>query len=328
MSVKSEAVIDVLPQDEKRAFNVIFRYAGDEWIVMDYDVAYQKVDLLLNLRIMAVDQELKKRIKEGLIETIPGFRAALTIHYDPKVLPLKKLVDELKQIESEMVQEEITAIPSRHIELPITFRDSKTTEYIQWYAKYVRSDAPNIINNHNIEYIALCNGISVEELIDLITLTDWWTVTIGFWPGLPFLLPIDPRCMISVPKYNPTRPRTPEFAVGIGGPCVAIYPIESPGGYQLFGRTIPIFDVKQRNPAYKDNPVLLKPGDRIRFVPVPEEKLLEIIEKVYDGTYRYRIIDYEYFNVARYTEFLEEVKEEAEAFRRKREEAARKAPVP
>ena len=86
--------------------------------------------------------------------------------------------------------------------------------------------------------------------------------------------------------------------------------------------------MKQRNPAYKDNPVLLKPGDRIRFVPVPEEKLLEIIEKVYDGTYRYRIIDYEYFNVARYTEFLEEVKEEAEAFRRKREEAARKAPVP
>src|SRR5207253_1359892 len=81
------------------------------------------------------------------------------------------------------------------------------------------------------------NGLrNVEEVVDYICATEWWNACIGFWPGLPFMFPLDPRYAIVTPKYNPTRPWTPEGAVGIGGPCVAIYPVQSPGGYQLFGR--------------------------------------------------------------------------------------------
>ena len=64
------------------------------------------------------------------------------------------------------------------------------------------------------------------------------------------MFPLDPRYAVVIPKYNPTRPWTPEGAVGIAGPCLAIYPVPSPGGYQLIGRTIPIYDAQQRNPAF------------------------------------------------------------------------------
>jgi allophanate hydrolase subunit 1 len=80
--------------------------------------------------------------------------------------------------------------------------------------------------------------------------TPWWNAANGFFPGLPFMFPLDPRYAVVIPKYNPTRPWTPEGAVGIAGPCLAIYPVPSPGGYQLIGRTIPIYDAQQRNPAF------------------------------------------------------------------------------
>src|SRR5207249_4844852 len=117
------------------------------------------------------------------------------------------------------------------------------------------------------------NGLKdAEGVIQYLCATEWWNACIGFWPGLPFMFPLDPRYAIVTPKYNPTRPWTPEGAVGIGGPCVAIYPVASPGGYQLFGRTIPIFDLQQRNPAFKANPILLKPADRIQWVRVTDDE--------------------------------------------------------
>ena len=165
-------------------------------------------------------------------------------------------------------------LPSRRVELPMAFEDRWTRADIERYVKYTRQDAPNVIDGHNIEYIARYNGLKgAEEVIQYLCATEWWNACIGFWPGLPFMFPLDPRYAIVTPKYNPTRPWTPEGAVGIGGPCVAIYPVASPGGYQLFGRTIPIFDLQQRNPAFRDNPILLKPADRIRWVRVTDEEV-------------------------------------------------------
>ena len=62
------------------------------------------------------------------------------------------------------------------------------------------------------------------------------------------MFPVDPRYTVVVPKYNPTRTWTAEGAVGLGGPCYAIYPVESAGGYQLFGRSLPVYDLQGRQP--------------------------------------------------------------------------------
>ncbi|HZO62719.1 MAG TPA: carboxyltransferase domain-containing protein, partial [Gaiellaceae bacterium] len=157
--------------------------------------------------------------------------------------------------------------------------------------------------------------------------TEHWTGFIGFFPGLPFMFPLDPRDAIFVPKYNPTRTWTPEGAVGIGGPCYAIYPVESAGGYQLIGRSLPIYDVRARNQVFRENPLLLRAGDRVKFHRVTEEEVLEQFEAVHADTYRYRVEDAT-FDVGAFLEWTATVADEAEERRRRREDAAAATPVP
>ncbi len=87
-----------------------------------------------------------------------------------------------------------------------------------------------------------------------------------------------------VPKYNPPRTWTPEGTVGIGGPCLYVYPTPTGGGYQLFGRTIPIFQFAQKHPLFKDSPTFFKAGDRIRFYEVSEDAILDIYKHVHEKT--------------------------------------------
>src|SRR6266513_921454 len=291
---RNTAVIEVLPATADRP-RVMYRYAGDRFILVEY--GEMVLDLTMNFRIFGLNDTLKKAELDGLVETVP---------------PGENL-----------------NIPSRRVELPFAFADRWTRADIERYVKYTRQDAPNIVNGHNIEYIAQYNGLrNVQDVVDYICATEWWNACIGFWPGLPFMFPLDPRYAIVTPKYNPTRPWTAEGAVGIGGPCVAIYPVASPGGYQLFGRTIPIFDLKQRNPAFKTNPILLKPADRIQWVPVTDAELESLRDKVADGTYRYKIVGYESLNVKSYLKFLESVKPEVAAFQRRQAEAVKQVAIP
>ncbi len=321
----NRAVIDRLPKSGERP-EVIYRYAGDRFILLEY--GDMVLDLRTNFRIFGLNDAIKKARIDGVIETVPALRSML-IHYDSLKLEPAHLVDILKQLESDVPPVESLIIHSRRIELPIAFEDRYTRADIERYVKYTRQDAPNIINGHNIEYIALYNGLSSkQQVIDYICSTQWWNACIGFWPGLPFMFPLDPRYAIVAPKYNPTRPWTPEGAVGIGGPCVAIYPVASPGGYQLFGRTLPIFDLQQRNPAFKDNPILLRATDRVEWQPVSDDKLEVLRAKVFDGSYRYKIVSYEAFHVKSYLKFLDSIKDEVAEFQRKQADAAKSAPVP
>ena len=165
-------------------------------------------------------------------------------------------------------------------------------------------------------------------MVETICATAWWNASIGFWPGLPFMFPLDPRHAIVVPKYNPTRPWTVEGGVGIGGPCVAIYPVTSPGGYQLFGRTVPIYDLQARNAAFRDNPILLRPGDRVTWKPRDARPSWRRRARRWPPTGpAYDIVD-EPFDVRAYLGFLRGVEPEAAAFRRRQEAAQQRVPVP
>lgn len=321
----NRAIIDRLPPTDGRP-EVAYRYAGDRFVLVEY--GDMVLDLTTNFRIFGLNDALQKARLDGLIETVPALRSIL-IHYDSRRLPTRLLIDTLKKMEETVPSSENLNIPSRRVELPIAFADRWTRADIERYVKYTRPDAPNIVNGHNIEYIAQYNGLpNVQEVVAYICATEWWNACIGFWPGLPFMFPLDPRYAIVTPKYNPTRPWTPEGAVGIGGPCVAIYPVPSPGGYQLFGRTIPIFDLQQRNPAFKANPILLKPADRIQWVPMTDEQLESIREQVYGGTYRYKIVSHEALNVKAYLAFLDGIADEVAAFQRRQAEAVKHVAIP
>jgi urea carboxylase len=303
----------------------VFRSAGDRFLLVEFGA--MELDLTLNFRVLGLNQALRGAGITGLIETIPALRSIL-LHYDSTVLRPSDLIDAVNSHYAELPPVEGLVIPSREILLPLAVNDQWTRADIAKYVQFIRKDAPNIRDGNNIDYAAEYNGLrDADEFIQYLTATPWWNAANGFFPGLPFMFPLDPRYAVVIPKYNPTRPWTPEGAVGIAGPCLAIYPVASPGGYQLIGRTIPIYDPQQRNAAFAADPILMKPGDRVSFYPVTDDDLIALREQVYDGSFQYDINEGE-LNVGDYLARLEEIKPETEAFKRRQQEAAERTPVP
>lgn len=318
-------ILDTLPETESR-LEVLFRQAGDGFIQVEYG-REQRANLLDSFRIGTINDILLKKNIPGLIETVPGIRTNL-FHFDPELLKVTELIDQIKEAEETLADVENIQFESRLINLPIAFEDSETKRAVEKYVKEVRPDAPNVINGYNLEYIALCNGITVQETKEKILGTEWYNSGCGFWPGGGFFWPMDPRCAIVVPKYNPPRTWTPEGAVGIGGPCIFTYTTETGGGYQLFGRTIPTFQFSQKHPLFKDTPFLYRNGDRIRFHEVSEEEILYIFKHVHEETdYEYKIEDGRII-VKDYLAFInsDEVKQGVIEFKEKQAEGVKKAP--
>jgi urea carboxylase len=321
----NKAILAETPPRDGRP-QAVFRSAGDRFLLVEF--GEMELDLTLNFRVLGLNQALKDARIGGVIETIPALRSIL-IHYDSTVLAPADLIRHVDDHYAALPPVEDLSIPSRRITLPLAVNDQWTRADIARYVQYIRKDAPNIINGNNIDYAAMYNGLrDADEFVAYLMATEWWNAANGFFPGLPFMFPLDPRYAVVIPKYNPTRPWTPEGAVGIAGPCLAIYPVASPGGYQLIGRTIPIYDPQQRNPAFAENPILMQPGDRVSFTRVDDDELIRLREQVYDGTYVYQIDREGVLDVGEYIRHLASIKAEADAFRRRQQEAAERTPVP
>jgi len=324
MATTTAAVIDRREAQDGKP-SITYRYAGDRGVLVEY--GEMDFDLTLNFFMLAVDAALQANPPAGMVETAPGFRSILVM-YEPSQLSASDLVDHLRSLHGSLGGEQGMTIPSRIVHMPIAFDDSTSREAVERYARTIRKDAPNAEGGTNIDYIVRYNGFADrEELYAAVLASEQWSAFMGFFPGLPFMFPLDPRQTIFVPKYNPTRTWTAEGAVGVGGPCVAIYPVESAGGYQLFGRTIPIYDIRQRNAVFRESPIFMRPGDRIQFHRVEEDELLQAFEDVHSDKYRYRIEERP-FDVGAFLAWLPTIADEADEHRRRREAAAAATPVP
>jgi 5-oxoprolinase (ATP-hydrolysing) subunit B len=118
------------------------------------------------------------------------------------------------------------------------------------------------IEGPDLPFVAEYAGIAEEDVIALHSAAEYVVYFLGFQPGFAYLGGLDPQ--IATPRRSSPRPRVPAGSVGIGGEQTGVYPIESPGGWQLIGRT----DAMLFDPL-RERPALLEPGDRVRFVPVP-----------------------------------------------------------
>jgi len=298
---------------------VTYRLAGDCYILVEY--GEMVLDLNLTLRIYRLDHELKQRDLDGLLETAPGVRSLL-IKYDPLCLSLDILMSELENIEFSLSEQGESEVRSRLVYLPIAYHDKWNREAIAKYMKSVRESAPYLPDN--MEFVAKCNGLEgPEEVIHFHTSTQHMVLGLGdVYLGAPCAVSLNPLYRLVVPKYNPARLWTPEGSVGIGGAYNCIYPMESPGGYQLIGRTIAIWNTYQSTPAFEEAPWLLRPFDRIQFLPVSENEL-EAIREAFLGEAGYSLrIEEGVFDIKEYNEFTASIDEKVRSYKQQQMEAS------
>jgi len=330
MKSKYDPLVKVMPKTLYRS-EIFFRVAGDEFLEVAYgteEAVTGLKDMLLNIfRVIIVNKKVKDANIKGLKETVPGGRTNL-YKFDPSKINIRELADEISAIESEVESIEDTEIVTRFIKLPLVFDDSEVYKAIEKYVTEIKPGASNCENGSNLKYVARYNGITVEELKQKFLKNEWFVAMIGFFPGLPFYFPLDPTCAVTAPKYNPARTWTAEGTVDLADFCSTIFGVDSSGGYQLIGRTAPIFQTSQKHPQFKESPVLFRSTDILKYYEVSEEELREIYRLVHEeGKWQYDITDRK-FSLRKWLDFCEQVKDEADEFREKQEYGRKVTPLP
>ena len=252
---------------------VVYRRAGDSNILVEYGPMTLEIGLRLRVHLLAEALEVLK--VRGLIDITPGIRS-LQVHYDSSALSRSYVLGLLREIETSLPAVDTMRIPSRIVHLPLSWSDPQAVLAMRKYQELVRHDAPWCPSN--IEFIRRINGLEDEGAVRSIVFdASYLVLGLGdVYLGAPVATPIDPRHRLVTTKYNPARTWTPENAVGIGGAYLCIYGMEGPGGYQLFGRTIQVWNSWRTTPVFEPGkPWLLRFFDQIRFFPVSEDELLD-----------------------------------------------------
>ena len=275
------AIVGGIP-DQPGKPRVVYRRAGDRYMLVEYGPII--LDLELRFRVHGLMTELKARALGGIIEMTPGVRS-LQIHYDSRTLSLEALLAVLREIDASLDDAEDITVPSRIVRMPLSWNDPTTQQAISKYMQSVRPDAPWCPSN--IEFIRRINGLdSIEDVFRIVFDASYLVLGLGdVYLGAPLATPVDPRHRLVTTKYNPARTWTADGTVGIGGAYMCIYGMESPGGYQLVGRTVQVWNTYNATAAFTDGkPWLLRFFDQVQFFPVPADELARIREGVVDGT--------------------------------------------
>ncbi len=286
---------------------VVYRRAGDAYMLVEYGPIV--LDLELRFRVHGLMTALQSMDLVGIIEMTPGVRS-LQIHYDPRRLPLEKLLATLTDIDTALDDADDMTVPSRIVWLPLSWDDAAARLAIEKYAQLVRADAPWCPSN--IEFIRRINGLeSMDDVKRIVYDANYLVLGLGdVYLGAPLATPVDPRHRLVTTKYNPARTWTADGSVGIGGAYLCIYGMEGPGGYQLVGRTVQTWNTYRTTSAFKSGqPWLLRFFDQIKFYPVSASELMTLRDGMIDGTTALDITETT-FSLKAYREFLDANKAE------------------
>ncbi|OZI71209.1 urea carboxylase [Bordetella genomosp. 12] len=313
----SPTVVAELPASATHP-GVAYRQAGDGYLLLEY--GENVLELALRMRVHLLMQALAAAPIAGVHELSPGVRS-LQIRYDSRVIRQDRLIARLLEIEAGLPDVATLKIPTRVVYLPMAFEDSATLGAVQRYQETVRAQAPWLPNN--VDFIQRINGLPSREDVERIVFdASYLIMGLGdVYLGAPCAVPIDPRHRLLTSKYNPARTYTAEGTVGIGGVYMCIYGMDSPGGYQLVGRTLPIWNKFLKNPVFQDGkPWLLRFFDQVRFYPVSEAELDGLRADFREGRAGVRIEE-EIFDFAAHQRFLREQASDIAAFQARQKSA-------
>lgn len=225
--------------------------AGDKAIVVEFGAVISEE---VNKKVRAMMLAISSKEIAAIVEMLPTYRS-LMIHYQPLATEYDALVDALKALENQL--DSLQVPPPQVIEVPTLYGGAYGPD---------------------IQTVAAHNHITVEQVIKIHSSQAYLIYMLGFTPGFPYLGGMDEQ--IATPRLAAPRIKIPAGSVGIAGNQTGIYPMDSPGGWQLIGRTpISLYD------PHNTTPILLKAGDYIRFVPISEEEYFTIVEDVRHGNY-------------------------------------------
>ncbi len=288
----AEAGSAIVARREDGPVTVVCRRQGDDNLLIEYGT--MTLDIGLRLRVHLLAEALESARLPGLIDLTPGIRS-LQVHYDGQALTRARLLGLLAEIEKSLPDPAGVSVPSRIVHLPLCWNDPDAVLAMRKYQELVRPNAPWCPDN--IEFIRRINGLPDEEAVRRIVFdASYLVLGLGdVYLGAPVATPLDPRHRLVTTKYNPARTWTPENAVGIGGAYMCIYGMEGPGGYQLFGRTIQVWNTWRTTPVFRPGtPWLLRCFDQIRFFPVSHDELTEARAAFPHGAYPLRIEEARY----------------------------------
>ncbi|MGO1308113.1 MAG: 5-oxoprolinase/urea amidolyase family protein, partial [Kluyvera intermedia] len=297
---------------------IVYRQAGDNYILIEY--GENVLDLALRLRVHVLMEQLRERAHPGIKELSPGVRS-LQVRYNSLEISQQALVALLLEQEAQIGDVTQMTVPSRIVHMPMAFEDSATLDAVSRYADTVRATAPWLPNN--VDFIQRINGLPSREAVKE-TIFDASYLILGLgdvYLGAPCAVPIDPRHRLLSSKYNPARTFTAEGTVGIGGMYMCIYGMDSPGGYQLVGRTLPIWNKFLKNEQFSaGEPWLLRFFDQVRFYPVSEAELDQLRDDFREGRATLRIEE-TVFDFPAHLQFLQTHADDIAQFRKLQSDA-------
>lgn len=320
LSAIPSAIVGQFVRDTQK---ITVRQAGDHAMLLVFGEV-DGFDLRQSLAIFAFIDQHKKTPIDGVEELTPGVR---TLHLTYKLGLLPEEVLALIQQHEYKVP---SSLPSRKIRLPFAFDDETCKKAVERYRATIRSEAPWLLSN--IKFLQELNGLEDGDVGTIMHKAEFLVLGLGdVYMGSPCAIPLDPRHRLMGTKYNPSRSFTPRNAVGLGGQYMCIYATESPGGYQLLGRTAGIWDdakiVYEYSPSgdEKSKHAFSKPWkfrafDRISFYPVTDAELDSATDDMI------LIEEDKTLDLAEYESWLESERESIEKITQARLEAFSSAP--
>ncbi len=290
---------------------VTYRRAGEGAVLVE--LGEPVLELRSRVRVHALAAGLREERLPGVLDITAGVRS-LHVQHDPDRLGAGALLDAIAQIEAGLAPPEDLVIEGRTVHLPLSWRHSEAMRAISRYQESVRADSPWCPDN--IDFIRRINGLPDERAVrEILTSAAYLVLGLGdVYLGAPVAVPLDPRHRLVSTKYNPARTWTPANAVGIGGAFLCVYGIEGPGGYQLVGRTVPVWHDGE------DPPWRLRHFDQLRFELVAEQRLQELRHASKAGVWAPRI-EPARFSLREHERFLDANAPQIAAFRARREAA-------